>query len=160
MLDPEHGKSARIDKFGVVSVVGFVFVEDVPQGVPMRCALHTKSQCVVGVADLVPVLLSGNGVGAGRQHLVDRIETPPEQAGLWPGAIKRNSQCKDLAGPDQASRIDDIFRGNMVARTNLVFLAPASPILEFLCSLCNRLLTNLDVHELLPSHLLLFAASK
>src|SRR5690349_19094769 len=160
MLDAEHGKSARVDQLGVVSVVSLVLVEYMPQRIPMRCALDTKGEGVVGIADLVPVLLAGNGVCAGRQHLVDRIEAPPEQTGLRSRAIKRNSQRKDLAGPDQARRIDDVFRGHVVERADLIFLAPAAPVLEFLCGLRNRLLTNLDVHELLPSRPLFFAASK
>ena len=64
---------------------------------------------VVGVADLVPVLPAGDGVGAGREHLVDRIEAPAEQAGLRAVAVERDAEREHLAGADQARGLDDVL---------------------------------------------------
>ena len=72
MLDAEHVQPPRVDQLGVMAVVGLVLVEDVAERIPVGGALHAQIERVVGVADLVPVLPAGDGVGAGREHLVDR----------------------------------------------------------------------------------------
>src|SRR5262249_53714835 len=65
MLDAQHVQPFGIDELGVIAVVGLVLVEDVPERIPVSCPLHAQIQRVVGVADLVPVLPAGDGVGAG-----------------------------------------------------------------------------------------------
>ena len=92
MLDAEHVEALGIDQLGVVAVIGLVLVEDVAERVPMGGALHAQHQRVVGVADLVPVLPPGDRVGAGRQHLVDRIEAAAEQSVLR--AVARRAECR------------------------------------------------------------------
>ena len=129
MLDAEHGEAARVDQLGVVAVIGLVLVEDVAERVPMRRALHAQHQRVVGVTDLVPVLLAGDGVGAGRQHLVDRVEAAAEQAVLRAGLVERDAEREHLAGPDQARGLDDVLRRDVIERADLVVLAPAAPVL-------------------------------
>ena len=109
MLDAEHVEALGVDQLGVVAVIGLVLVEDVTERVPMRGALHAQHQRVVGVADLVPVLPPGDGVGAGRQHLVDRIEAAAEQTGLRPVGVERNAERKHLAGADEARGFDDVL---------------------------------------------------
>jgi len=151
MLDAEHGEAAGVDQLGIVIVVGLVFVEDVTERVPVRRALHAQHQRVVGVADLVPVLPLGDGVGAGGEHLVDRIETPAKQAGLWSFAVERDAERERLAGADQARGLDDVLRRDVVERADLVVLAPASPVRELLGGLGDRLFADLDVHEAFPS---------
>src|SRR6202000_2419631 len=106
----ENMKTAGVDLLGVVSVIGLVFVKHVTERVPMRCALYTQHQRLVCVPELVPVLPPSNSVGAGREHLVDRIETATEQSILRTGRIERYAQSEHLAGTDQARRTDDILR--------------------------------------------------
>ena len=149
MLDAEHRKTARVDQLGVVAVVGLVLMKDVAERVPMRRTLDAQHERVVGVADLVPVLLAGDGVGAGREHLVDRIEAAAEQSGLRAVAVERNAKREHLAGANEARRVDDILGRDVVQRADLVFLAPPSPVRELLRSLLDRLLPHLDVHSVL-----------
>ena len=148
---PSTLKPARVDQLGVVAVIGLVLVEHVAERVPVRGALHAQHQRVVGVADLVPVLLAGDGVGAGRQHLVDRVEAAAEQAGLRPGLVERNAEREHLAGADQARRLDDVLGAHVVERADLVVLAPAAPVRQLLGGLGDRLLADLDVHGAFPS---------
>ena len=150
VLDAEHGEAARVDQLGVVAVVGLVLVEDVAERIPMRRALHAEVQRVVGVADLVPVLLAGDGVGAGREHLVDRIEAAAEQAGLRAVAVERNAEREHLAGADQARRLDDVLGRDVVERPDLVVLAPAAPVPKLLGRFPDRLLPDLDIHASRP----------
>src|SRR5262249_11839097 len=116
MLDAQHVQPFGIDELGVVAVVGLVLVEDMPERIPVRRPLNAQVQRVVGVADLVPVLPAGDGVGAGRQHLVDRIEAPSEQAGLRAIAVEWDAERKHLAGADQTSGLDDILGPDVVER--------------------------------------------
>ena len=92
VLDAEHVEALGIDQLGVVAVIGLVLVEHVAERIPMGGALHAQHQRVVGVADLVPVLPPGDGVGAGRQHLVDRIEAAAEQSVLR--TVARRAECR------------------------------------------------------------------
>src|SRR5262249_6004333 len=131
VLDPEDVEALGVDQFGVVSIVTFVFVEDVAKRIPMRRALHAQHQRVVGITDLVPVLLSGDGVGARGKHLMDGIEAPPKQTSLRTLAIKWNPERENLAGADQARGLDDVLRRYVIERTDLVVLAPAAPIFQF-----------------------------
>src|SRR5262252_6760263 len=146
MLDAQHVQPFGVDELGVIAVVGLVLVEDVPERIPVSCPLHAQIQRVVGVADFVPVLPAGDGVGTGRQHLVDRIEAPSEQAGLRAVAVERDAERKHLAGADQTGGLDDILGPDVVERADLIILAPAAPILELLRSLGDRLLAHFDVH--------------
>src|SRR5262249_12026748 len=159
MLDSQDGKSPRVDQLGVVPVVSLVLVKDMAECIPVRGALNAECQRVVGVANLVPVLLARNSIGASRQHLVNRIESPAEQAGLRPGTVERNAKCEYFTGADQAGRLDDVLRRDVVEGANLVFFAPASPILELLRSFGDRLFADLDPHEVLPSGFLNLAVS-
>ena len=137
MLDAEHVEALGIDELGIVAVVGLVLVEDVPERIPVRGALHAQVEGVIGIADLVPVLPPGNGVGAGREHLVDRIEAAAEQAGLRAVAVERDAEREHLAGADQACGVDDVLGHDMVERADLVVLAPAAPVLELLRGLAR-----------------------
>ena len=147
MLDAEHAEPAGVDQLGVMAVVGLVLIEDVAERVPVGGALHAQHQRVVGVADLVPVLLAGDGVGAGRKHLVDRIEAAAEQPGLRAFAVERDAEREHLAGADQAGGPDDVFGRDVVERADLVVLAPAAPVRELLGGFLDRLLADLDVHR-------------
>ena len=144
---PSTLRPRGVDQLGVVAVVGLVLVEDVAERVPVGGALHAQHQRVVGVADLVPVLPAGDGVGAGRQHLVDRIEAAAEQAGLRAVAVERNAEREHLAGADQARGLDDVLGRDVVERADLVVLAPAAPVRSFFGGLLDRLLAHLDVHR-------------
>src|SRR5262249_59045553 len=129
-----------------VSVVALVLVEDVAERVPVGGALDAEIERVVRVPDFVPVLPAGDGIGAGREHLVDGVETSAEQPGLRAGAVERNAERKNPAGADQARRLDDILRGHMIEGADLIALAPAAPVAELLRRLRNRLPAHLDVH--------------
>ena len=154
MLDAQHVQPLGVDELGVVAVVSLVLVENVPERIPVGGALHTQIEGVVGVANLVPVLAAGNGVGAGREHLVDGIEAPAEQAGLRPVAVERDAEREHLAPADQAGRLDDILWPHVIERADLVVLAPAPPVLELLRGFGDCLSAHLDVHRLVPSHAL------
>ena len=160
MLDAEHVEAARVDQLGVVAVVGLVLVEDVAERVPVRGALHAQHQRVVGVADLVPVLLAGDGVGAGGEHLVDRVEAAAEQAGLRAGAVERNAEREHLAGADQVRGLDDVFRRDVIERADLIVLAPAAPVRKFLRGLGDRFLADFDVHARVPFSFLFMSVGR
>src|SRR5207245_2435585 len=119
MLDAQHVQPLGVDELGVIAVVGLVLVEDVPERIPVRGPLHAQVQRVVGVADLVPVLPAGDGVGAGRQHLMDRIEASSEQAGLRAVAVERDADGKHLAGADRP--------GGRSASVTAYMIAPGAP---------------------------------
>src|SRR5260221_5172689 len=112
----------------------------------MRRALDAEHQRIVGVADLVPVLLAGDGVGAGRQHLVDRVEAAAEQSGLRAFAVERNAEREHLAGLDQAGGLGDVLGSHVVERADVVILAPTAPVRQLLGGLLDRLLADFDVH--------------
>src|SRR5262245_38813547 len=147
VLDAEHTQAPGVDQLGVEAVIGLVLVEDVPQRVPMGGTLDAEIERIVGVADLVPVLSAGDGVGAGREHLVDGIEAAAEQAGLGAFAVEGDAEREYLAGTDQARRLDDILGRYVIERANLIVLAPAAPVLELLRGLGDRLLAHLDIHR-------------
>jgi len=105
---------------------------------PMRGALHAEVQRVVGIADLVPVLLAGDRVGAGRQHLVDRVEAA-RTGRLRALAIERDSEREHLAGLDELRRVRDVLRRDVIERADVVVLAPAAPVGELLGGLLDRL---------------------
>src|SRR5712671_2842566 len=151
MLDPEHVEALGVDELGVVSVIGLVLVKHMAERVPMGRALDAQIERVVGVADLVPVLASRDGVGAGRQHLVDRVETPAEQAGLRAVAVERNAEREDLAGADQLGRIGDVLGRDVIEGADLVVLAPAAPVRQLLGRLFDRGFSDLDVHRTISS---------
>ena len=148
---PSTLRPLAVDQLGVVAVIGLVLVEHVAERVPMGGALHAQHQRVVGIADAVPVLPAGDGVGAGRQHLVDRIEAAAEQAVLRAVGVERNAERKHLAGADQARRLDDVLRRDLVERSDVIVFAPAAPVLELFRRLGDRLLADLDVHRSTPS---------
>ena len=113
----------------------------------MGRALHRQVDGVVGVADVRHlVLAAGDRIGAGRQHGVDRIPAPAEQAGLRAVAVERNSEREDLAGADQSGRPHDILRRDVVERADLIVLAPAAPILELLGCFRDGLFADVDIH--------------
>jgi len=116
----------------------------------VRRALHAQHQRVVGVANPVPVLLASDGIGAGREHLMDRIESAAEQAGLRAVAVERDAEREHLAGADQARRLDDVLGGDVVERSDLVLLTPAAPVPELFGGFPDRLFPDLDVHCSLP----------
>src|SRR6516164_474997 len=78
MLDAKNVQTLGVDQLGVVTVIGLVLIKDMPERIPMRRALHAQHQRIVGIADLVPILPLGDGVGAGGEHLMDRIEAATE----------------------------------------------------------------------------------
>src|SRR5579864_5801066 len=150
MLDAEHVETLGIDQPGVVAVIALVLVEDVAERIPVGGALHAQHQRVVGIADAVPVLAAGDGVGAGRQHLVDRIEAAAEQAVLRAVGVERNAERENLAGANEACRLDDILRRDVVERSDVIVLAPAAPVLQLFRRLGDRFLADLDVHRTTP----------
>ncbi len=146
MLDAKHGEPPRVDQLGVETVIGLVLVEDVPERVPMRRALHAKIQRVVGVANLVPVLPAGDGVGAGGEHLMDRIEAAAEEARLRAAGVERNAEREYPARSNELCCLDDFRRANVVERADLIALAPAAPVGKLLRCLLDRLAADADVH--------------
>src|SRR5215831_1439597 len=111
VLDAEHVEALGIDKLGVVTVVTLFFVEDMAERIPMRGALHAQHQRIVGIADFVPVLPARDRVGAGGEHLMDRIKAAAEQSGLRAVAVERNAERKNLAGANEACGFDNVLRG-------------------------------------------------
>src|SRR6185312_1063517 len=83
-------------------------------------------------------------------HLVDRVEAAAEQAGLRPGLVERDAEREHLAGADQARRLDDVLRRDVVQGADLVLLAPAAPVAELLAGFRDRVLVDLDVHRAFP----------
>src|SRR6185437_7081370 len=156
MLDSENVEALGVDQLGVIAVIGLVFVEDVAERIPVRGALHAQHQSIVGIADLVPVLPLGNGIGAGGEHLMDRIESAAEQPGLRSMDVKRNAERKYLAGADQARRLDDVLRSYMIERADLVVFPPTAPVFQLLRRLGDCLSTDLDVHTSVPCPIRLF----
>src|SRR5213079_123264 len=89
-----------------------------------------------------------NCVGAGREHGVDRIPAPAEQAVLRAVAVERDAEREHLASADEAGCPHDIFRLYVVERPDLVVGAPAAPILELVGGGADRRFANLDVHRM------------
>src|SRR3984893_7377809 len=129
-------------------VVRLLLVEDVTQRIPMGGALHTQMERVVRVADLVPILPAGNGVGPGRQHLMDGIEASSEEAGLRAVAVEGDAERKHLARADQACGLDDVLRRDVVERADLIVFAPAAPVAALIFCFRDRLLSDIDVYRI------------
>ena len=98
MLDAEHVHAAAVDAARVVAVVHLVVEEDVAERVPVRRGLHRHVDGVVGEAQLVGLVeAAGDGVGAGREHGVDRVPAPAEEAALRTLLVQRDAHGEDLA---------------------------------------------------------------
>ena len=148
VLDAENAETLGVDQVRVMAVIGFVLVEDVAERVPMRRALHAQHDGVVGITQVVPVLPPGGGVGAGGQHLVNRVEAAAEQAVLRTLGIERHAQREHLAGSDQLGGVDDVLRRDVIERADMVFLAPAAPVGQLLGGFSDGFPPDLDVHGL------------
>ncbi len=152
VLDAELADAGAVDLARFEAVIHLVFVEDVAERIPVGGGLHRHIDGVVGVADAGDLIVAtGDRVGAGGEHGVDRIPAAAEQAGLRTTAVERNAEREHLAGPDQAGGAHDIFRCDVIERADLVVLAPAAPIFEFLGGLGDRLAADSDVHSNFPS---------
>ena len=127
MLDAEHAQPLAVDQLGVVAVVGLVLVEDVAERIPVRRALDAQVERVVGIAQLAGVLAACNSIGAGCQHLVDRIEAAAEQARLGPLAVEGDAECEGLAALDQLGGGDDVLGLDVVERARVVVGSPLAP---------------------------------
>jgi len=77
---------------------------------------------------------------------VDRIPAAAEQARLRSIAIERNAEREHLAGADKRGGLDDVLRLDVVEGSDLVVRAPATPVLELLRGLRDRLLVDGDIH--------------
>src|SRR5689334_7665750 len=86
---------------------------------------------------------------------MDRIEASAEQPGLRTGAVEGDTERENLAGADQARRLYDVLGRHVIERADLVVLAPTAPVLELLRCLGDRLFADLDVHNAVPSGLLI-----
>ena len=116
----------------------------------MGGALDAQIEGVVGIPNLVPVLPAGDGVGAGGEHLVDRIVAAAEQPGLRPVAVERDAEREHLAGANEPRRAHDVLGLDMIERPDLIILAPAAPVLELFARLGDRLPADLDLHRPSP----------
>src|SRR5205085_51528 len=74
----------------------------------------------------------GDGIGAGGEHLMDRIEAAAEQTGLRPIGVERNAERKYLAGANKARSFDNILRRDVVERADLVVF-PQRPQFRSFC---------------------------
>jgi len=120
--------------------------------IPVRGALHRHVDGVVGITDARNLVIApGGGVGAGRQHGMDRIPAAAEQTGLRAAAVERNAERENLAGPDQAGGAHDVFGRDVIERADLVVLAPAAPILEPVGGFGDGRAADGDVHSPSPS---------
>ena len=127
-------RAVRIDEACVVTVPHFVVVEDVAERVPLRAALQRQRHHVVGVAQAALVLIAGDGVGAGGQHGVNRIEAVAPEAFLRAEFVEVKSERKRLAAFDQLAGVDDVFGLDVVERAGFVVRAPFAPVFAFLGS--------------------------
>src|SRR5690606_16713241 len=125
---PEDIQAGRIYQLGIVPVIRLVLVEDVAQSIPMRSALHAEHDGVVSISNLIPVLLTCDCIGAGRQHLVNGVEASAEEPRLRAFGVERNAKCKDFSLANSLGRLDDQLRRDEVQRADLVFLAPSPPV--------------------------------
>ena len=121
--------AGAVDVVGFVAVVHLAPVQDVGERVPLRGALQRHGHRIVGVLDVGQVVLGADThVAAVLQHEVDRVEAP-ERPGLRPVVVERNGKRKDLALFDEAGRIHDLLRGDVVERPELIVVAPPAPVL-------------------------------
>ena len=111
----------------VVTVPHFFAVENVAQSVPLRTALQRHGHHVVGISYPDGFLAAGHRVRPRRQHGVDGIEAVPPQAVLGPVAVKIERQRKHFSFADEARRVDDVLRRNIVQRPGFVVGAPSGP---------------------------------
>src|SRR5215469_8591657 len=77
---------------------------------------------------------------------MDRIEAPAEQSGLRSVDVERNTKREHLSSTDQARRLDDVLRGHMIERADLVVFSPPAPVFQLLRCFGDCLSTDLDVH--------------
>jgi hypothetical protein len=117
----------------------------------MGGSLHRHVDGIVGVADAgILVVATGNRVGTGGQHGVDRIPAPAEQAGLRAVAIERNAEREHLAGADQARGPHNVLSRNVIERADLIVVAPPAPIAELLGRFGDGLPADGNVHCMYP----------
>ena len=121
-----------IHQLGVVTVPHFIVVKNMAQRVPLRAALQRQRHHVVGVTQAAFVLIASDRIGAGGKHGVDRIEAVAPQAFLRTGAVEVKPQRKHFAFFYQARSVDDVLRGDVVQRTDLIVRAPLAPVFAFL----------------------------
>ena len=63
---------------------------------------------------------------------MDWVEAVAPQAALRAGAVKVKAQREHLAFAHQARGVDDVLRGDVVERADLIIGAPLAPVLAFL----------------------------
>src|SRR5262249_16118011 len=120
----------------VVAVPHLVFVEDVPESVPLCSALQRHGHHVIGGTDAALVEHAGIGVGAGADHGVDRVGAAHRGVialgALRTGVVEVERQRDDLAFAHEPWRRDEVLGTGIVERADLVVRTPLSPVLVFL----------------------------
>src|SRR5262249_35444223 len=61
-----------------------------------------------------------------------------------------NAERERLAGADQACRLDDILRRDVIERADVIVFAPATPVLELSGRFRDGCPADLDIHRTLP----------
>ena len=90
---PSTEVAGEVDQLGVVSVVSLVFVEKMPQGVPMRGAIR-EGATNVGIAILFdPARRNGVGTVA---SIWSPADARPGQVRLRSGTVKRNAMRRSF----------------------------------------------------------------
>src|SRR5260221_5201106 len=77
---------------------------------------------------------------------MDRIEAAAEEARLRTFRVERNAEREYPAGPNEVCGLDNFRRAHVVERADLVVLAPAAPIGQFLRGLLDCLKADTDIH--------------
>ena len=132
-LDTAGLRAGGADEIGGAAVPHAAAIEDVGEGVPLGSALEGHGDGVVGVAQAAgqglaaEALGADDGVGAGGDHLVDRVEAAGG-AGLRPVRVQRHAQGDDLTLAHQMRRLHDLARGDVVEGAELVVGAPLAPV--------------------------------
>ena len=132
---PHFCAPARGHLAAIVAVPHGVLIEDVAEPVPLGAALQRHGHHVVGGADAALVEHARIGVGAGAQHGVDRVGAAHGRivalGALRPGMIEIERERDHLAFAHQLGGRDDVLRGGVIERPDLVVRAPFAPVLVF-----------------------------
>jgi hypothetical protein len=133
LLDAVLVRSATVDERGRIAVPHLVAEEHVRQRIPLRGGLSRQIDGVIRVAQpRRHIMLAGHGIGARRQHLVQRVPASAEKATLRPVLIQIETEPEDLALPHQFGGVDDVLGRDVVQDAKLVVGAPLAPVLEIL----------------------------
>ncbi len=133
-------RTHRTDQSGVVSVPHLRVEEHVSQRIPVCCALCGHDQDIVGGPNALRSARQRPGIRVVpvAHHEAHRVE-PAQMPALRSAFAVVDRQRYHAAVADQARRVADHLRGDVVDRARLIVRAPLTPVLAPLCRVAQPL---------------------